>query len=87
MEITAKYRNRIEEIIEGMRIKGEKCTKDFECYRSSFEKLCKIKGVGTFDEIECKSEDTRCCGESFDAVSKHFCICPLRRYISINFHK
>ena len=86
MEITAKHRSKIEEIMEDMIRNGKKCTRDFECYRSSFEKLCKIKGVGAFDEIECKTEDTRCCGESFTAVSKHFCKCPLRKYISINFH-
>ena len=87
MIITDKHKEQVESIISEMKSQGHPCVKDFECYTSKFEKLCKIKGIGSFDDIECDSEDAKCCEFSFIAFSKRFCKCPLRRYISENFHK
>lgn len=87
MEITRIQRDEVERIIKEMGDSGNICLKNFECYHSSFEDLCKIKGIGTFDEVECLCEDARCCGESFQAVSKRYCVCPLRKYISANFRR
>ena len=87
MEISQEHRQQMEKIIAGMKSKGSKCLKDYECYESSLEKLCRIKGVGIYDEIECFSEEAGCCGLSFTSMSKRYCKCPLRRYISVNFHR
>ena len=87
MYINQKHRGRIEEIISEMKRDEKHCIKNFECYNSKLEKLCKIKGIGAFDEIECKGQDSMCCHFSFEAKSKRFCKCPLRRYISANFHR
>ena len=87
MEITEARKDVILDIMAGMRAEGVQCRKNFLCYKSAFEDLCKVKGIGTFDEIECDSDDARCCGLSFEAVSHRFCKCPLRRYIAENFHR
>jgi hypothetical protein len=87
MEIAVEHREQMERMIGEMRNSRIQCLKDFECYRSSLEKLCRIKGVDAFDTIECNSQEACCCGLSFCAVSKLFCRCPLRRYISEHFHR
>ena len=87
MNISEEHRERIEDIISGMQRDKLHCVKDFECYTSELESLCKIKGIGSFDEIECDSMDAMCCHLSFEATGKRFCKCPLRRYISVNFHR
>ena len=87
MYINNEQTERIEEIISEMKRNKIHCAKDFECYTSNLEKLCEIKGIGSFDEIECDSKDAVHCHLSFEAVGKRFCKCPLRRYISANFHR
>ncbi len=87
MNITQDHKKEIEDIIKNMQDQGIKCLKDFNCYKSSFEELCSIKGIGSFGNIECYSEDARCCKLSFSAFGKNFCECPLRRYIAKNFHR
>jgi hypothetical protein len=87
MEITQEHRQNIEHIIEQMQNQGIECLKNFECYTSSLDKLCKIKGIGAFGMLECYSADAEKCGLSFVALSKHFCRCPLRKYIAASFHK
>ena len=88
MQIATEHKEKMENIIAAMRTDSIKCSKDFECYTSSFENLCKIKGVvGSFDIIECASDDAQCCGLSFTAAGELYCRCPLRRYIAANFHR
>ena len=87
MEIAEAQISSILAIRDEMKAKHLLCKKDFECYASSFENLCKVKHIGAFDEIECDSEDAQCCGLSFDAMSHQYCKCPLRRYIAQNFHR
>ena len=85
MQLTQEHKQRMQSIIQEMQTSGIECLKDFQCYQSSLETLCKIKGIGAFDTLECYSEEARCCGLSFAIGSKHFCKCPLRKYISQNF--
>ncbi len=87
MQIASQHIEKMENIIAAMKNDGVKCPKDFECHTSSLENMCKIKGVvGSFDIIECGSEDAQCCGFSFVAAEEHYCNCPLRKYIAANFH-
>ena len=87
MKISQEHRQQMEKIIANMKREGPKCLKDYGCYESALEKLCPIKGIGTYDEIKCLGEEARCCGLSSTSMSKRYCGCPLRRYISANFHR
>ena len=87
MEIPVEHTDKIEQIMVKMKKGSPKCQKDFQCYTSSLEELCKVKGIGAFDTIECDSEDALCCGFSFVAGDTRYCKCPLRRYIAANFHR
>ena len=87
MEIPVEHVDKIEQIMVKMREESPKCRKDFQCYTSSLEELCPVKGIGVFDSIECASEDAQCCGFSFVAMETRYCKCPLRRYIAAQFHR
>ena len=87
MELTQEHKEKMEDIIMGMRTDSMYCSKGFRCYNSSLEDLCEVKGVGAFDTIQCMSEDAQCCGFSFGAIGERYCKCPLRRYIASNFQR
>ena len=57
------------------------CPKDFICYKSKFETLCKVKNIGLKDYLKCLEEDASLC--QFSACFGHinFCHCPLRVFI------
>ena len=87
MKITDEHKQQIEGIILEMKSQNQACLRDFECYESNLEKLCKVESEGPFDDIICDSDDTRCCGLSFTAQSKRYCRCLLRKYICEHFHR
>ncbi len=87
MDATETQRKSVLDIIGEMTAEGMHCRKNFVCYKSGFEILCKVKGIGTFDEIRCDSADAKCCGLSFEVLSRRYCQCPLRRYIAEHFHR
>jgi len=60
--------------------KSMKCSKDFECYKSGFEKLCKIKNIGDGKVIECSPENRGQCEYRFRFMGKDLCKCQLRHY-------
>ena len=76
MEITQELRTQIEEIMSSM-----ECSKDFKCYKSGFEDLCKTKIFQDGDLIECIDESAWSCKLSFRFGSGYYCKCPLRKYI------
>ena len=80
MEITKEQKKEIREIISGM-----KCPKNFECYESGFEKLCKAKIFLDGEMVRCLEEITQSCKFSFNFGLGYFCECPLRKYIARNF--
>ena len=64
-----------------------KCPKDFKCYKSGLEELCKamyVEGVASF--LECREEESQECvfskHASFDDHSFFICACPLRKYLA-----
>jgi len=72
------YKKEIEEIIDGM-----KCPKDFKCYKSGLESLCKAKDFGVYESLMClDEEEAQKCVFSVRYAYKHFCQCPLRTYIA-----
>jgi hypothetical protein len=82
MEITQEHDSKIQEIMRGMQ-----CRRDFECYKSRFENLCRAGIVGDAIMVECLEEKAKNCkfGHSFGLG--YICKCPLRNYIARNFNK
>jgi len=74
MEEDAKLQ--IEEIIGQM-----KCPKDFICYKSGFESLCRTEDTGTESFIKCMGEDHQRCTFSIPFGYGYMCHCRLRVYI------
>ena len=83
MKIAQEHEREIEEII-----KAVECQKDFECFKSGFEKVSKVEIMAGGKLIECLEENRQLCrlGFAFGAETT-FCICPLRSYIARNFNK
>jgi hypothetical protein len=82
MEITQEHKTQIEEIIS-----KQECPKDFKCYKSGFEDLCKARIFRDGELVECLGENSHPCKFSFHFGYGYFCQCPLRRYIAKNFNK
>ena len=82
MEIAPEHKTQIEEIISGM-----ECQKDFKCYKSGFEDMCKVRDFRDENLIECLGEDAESCKLSFHFGIASICKCPLRRYIAKNFNR
>ncbi len=74
--------NEIEQIISSM-----KCSKDFACFKSGFQNLCKIKVIGDGKIIECSPENDFPCEYRFSFMDRTFCKCELRYYIARNLNK
>ncbi len=66
----------IEELIDGL-----KCPKDFICYKSGFEKLCKVEDTGLESFLICLDGIAGECKFAVSFSSLCFCQCPLRMYI------
>jgi hypothetical protein len=62
------------------------CPKDFECYKSGFEKLCKAQDVG-LPLLECLEEHPVECRFSVRDGGVFYCKCPLRVYIAKKLKK
>lgn len=80
MEITQEHERRIQEIMSEMQ-----CSKDFKCYKSGFEKLCKARIICDGSLIECLEEKAQPCELGFSFGYGYFCNCTLRKYIARNF--
>ena len=78
----AEHAEQIQKIISSM-----KCEKDFECFKSGFQKLCKIKSIGDGKVIECSPENQGSCEYRFTFMDKNFCKCELRYYVARNLKK
>jgi len=72
----------LKEIIDGMH-----CPKDFICYESGFETLCRAKDIGVERFLECMEEDPRKCLFSVPVGVASLCQCPLRVYIAKKLNK
>lgn len=81
MEITQEHDSKIQEIVRGMQ-----CHRDFECYKSGLENLCKTEIVGDAKLVECLEEKAKTCEYVLSFGFGYICICPLRHYIAKNFN-
>ena len=68
-------------------IGGITCPKDFKCYKSGFEKLCKAKDIGLHSILECLDKYAPLCLFSINVHDTYYCECPLRVYIARTLKK
>jgi hypothetical protein len=59
-----------------------KCSKDFKCYKSGFENLCKAEDTGMESFLICLESKPLDCTFAVSFGYKYYCSCPLRVYIS-----
>ena len=62
------------------------CPKDFECYKSEFEKLCKAKDNGMYEYANCLESDSSTCSFKFSFGNDTLCHCPVRVYVVNNLN-
>ena len=82
MEILQEHDSKIREIMSGIQ-----CNRDFKCYKSGFEDLCKAGIVGNARLIECLEEKAETCEYVFSFGHGNICICQLRHYIAKHFNR
>ena len=63
------------------------CPKDFICYKSGFDSLCKAKDIGLEPYLECLDENPEECVFLLPYANVHYCDCPLRLYIAKKLKK
>jgi hypothetical protein len=57
------------------------CKKDYLCYKSGYEVLCKTRDIGLESYLECLDDECSSCEFSIPFGDTRFCHCPLRVYI------
>lgn len=82
MELTQEHKRQIEKIMSAM-----SCQKDFECYKSGFDNICKATHRGLDMYADCCDESKTICEFRVPFGYGAFCRCPLRVYIAKNFKK
>jgi len=78
--------NEVKKKIEEM-IKGLQCSKDFICYKSELENLCKAEGVGAESLLVCLEASPPKCAFALFLGDSYYCQCPIRNYIARNLEK
>jgi hypothetical protein len=63
------------------------CPKDFKCYKSGFEALCKAEDVGLASHLICCEERPAECHFSWDNSPVFYCTCPVRVYVARELKK
>ena len=63
-------------------IGGLSCPKNYNCFRSEYQKLCKAEFVEELKVVNCLEEDSRKCIFSLPYKDACYCQCPLRNYIA-----
>ena len=76
-KIGQNHNKQIEKILDGIQ-----CPKDFSCYTSGQERLCKAEDIGLESFLVCLETDPKKCKFSVVFGGMHFCQCPLRVYIA-----
>ena len=82
MILTEEVEKGVAEIVSGLQ-----CSKNFQCYLSGFESLCKAKNIGMKRFLLCQEGEPRYCQFSIRFGGAYFCECPLRFYIAKKLNK
>ena len=81
-------KKRIIDIIDGMH-----CPKDFLCVEFGFERLCKVKDIGSENHLLCLHNKKNIIKQVYPCIftircdNTNFCQCPLRVYIAKKLKK
>ena len=75
-----KHKLQIEKIMSEMT-----CLKDFQCCKTGFENLSKIKHSGPV--LECLQDNPQSCKFALPFGYTYFCRCPLLNYVAGNLTK
>jgi hypothetical protein len=71
--VEKEIQKEIEDIINGL-----KCRRDFICYKSGFQQLCKVRDIELENFLICLDGHNGDCKFSVYFSESHFCQCPLR---------
>lgn len=82
MELTQEDTKQIEEIISSM-----ECRKDFKCYKSGFDNICKATHRGLDNYADCCDAGKATCEFRVPFGCGVFCRCPLRVYVAKHLKK
>ena len=63
------------------------CPKNFVCYKSGFDSLCKAEDIGYDPYLECCDESSEECMFLLSYANVRYCDCPLRFYIAKKLKK
>jgi hypothetical protein len=66
---------------------GQKCQRDFKCYKFTADVFLKAKDIGSALFLDCLEENPIECQFSISFGYSYFCRCPLRVFISKNLKK
>lgn len=81
-ETDRNHKKELEEILNGLQ-----CPKDFACYKSGQEKLCRAEDIGLESFLVCLEKNPADCSFSVVFGDMFFCQCPLRVYIARKLNK
>lgn len=62
--------------------KRMKCSKDFQCAASGFNKLCRAKDIGLSRHLLCLEYAPSLCDFSLLLDKEYYCACPLRVFLA-----
>ncbi|UCD00056.1 MAG: hypothetical protein JSW66_09270 [Phycisphaerales bacterium] len=82
MELTKEHTEQIEGIMSSM-----DCQKDFKCYKSDFDSICRAVHRGLDTLADCCDHGNTACAFRVPFGRGAFCRCPLRIYIAKHFKK
>ncbi len=84
MDLSQEHREAIEKIIASC-----ECPKNFKCYKTELEKLCRcrIVNIGTEAAVECLEQNSESCIYEISSDNTRYCRCPLRIYIIQKLNK
>ena len=83
MQITEKHQQEIEDIMTNI-----ECPKNFACYQSGFEDVCRAKNIGLDDYVDCLQEAPfiQLCPFALSFGKSYLCKCLLRVYLVKHLH-
>lgn len=82
MKLTQEYAEQIEGIISSM-----DCPKEFKCYKSNFENICRAADRGLDTLADCCDAGTTTCEFRVSFGRGAFCRCPLRVFVAKHLDK
>ncbi|MES0364102.1 MAG: hypothetical protein ABUK14_09155 [Desulfobacteria bacterium] len=77
-----KHRIALQEITRDL-----SCPKGFQCYKSGFQDLCKVRDVGMQTFVECHEQYSEDCTFSLSLYGWNYCRCPVRVYVVKNLKR